>query len=87
MGKLGRGELSPQELTSFQDAISSFVASQKDLPSVDPDVVSQFLSQHVEGSPPVQEAAVSLSQSMFFYSAPTVISVKFLFVISMHSQS
>ena len=54
MGKLGRGALSPQELASFQDSISSMAASQKDIAvnndSLDADAVLQLLSQHVDES-------------------------------------
>lgn len=50
MGKLGRESLSPQELASFQDSISSLATSRKDLAvdnSLDGDAVLQLLSQHV----------------------------------------
>ena len=55
MGKLGREALSPQELASFQDSICSLAAaSQKGLAaaddSLDADVMSQLLSQHVQGT-------------------------------------
>lgn len=48
MGKLGREALSPQELASFQDSISSFAASQKNVAvdiSSDANALLQLLSQ------------------------------------------
>lgn len=54
MGKLGREALSPKELASFQDSISSIAASQKDAAlkndSLDADAVLQLLSQQVDES-------------------------------------
>ena len=54
MGKLGREVLSPKELASFQDSISSIAASQKDAAlnndSLDADAVLQLLSQQVDES-------------------------------------
>ena len=54
MGKLGREALSPKELASFQDSISSITASQKDAAlnndSLDADAVLQLLSQQVDES-------------------------------------
>ena len=68
MGKLGRGALSPQELASFQDSICSLAAaSQKGLgaddDSLDADVMSQLLSQHVQGTLG-EGAAAQSSQGM-----------------------
>lgn len=66
VGKLGREALSPQELASFQDSISSMATCQKDLiaeDSLDSDTVSQLLSQHVQGILGEGNAAES-SQSM-----------------------
>lgn len=53
MGKLGRESLSPQELASFQDSISSLAASQKDLAgdiSSDANALLQLLSQQIDDS-------------------------------------
>lgn len=53
MGKLGREALSPQELASFQDSISSFAASQKDRAgdiSSDANALLQLLSQTADDS-------------------------------------
>ena len=54
MGKLGREALSPKELASFQDSISSIAASQKDAAlnndSLDADAVLQLLSQQADES-------------------------------------
>jgi len=53
MGKLGREALSPQELTSFQDSISSLAASQRDIAgdlSSDANALLQLLSQTADDS-------------------------------------
>lgn len=53
MGKLGREALSPQELASFQDSISSLAASQKDIAgdiSSDANALFQLLSQAADDS-------------------------------------
>lgn len=53
MGKLGREALSPQELASFQDYISSLTASQKDIVgdiSSDANALLQLLSQTADDS-------------------------------------
>lgn len=53
VGKLGREAMSPQELASFQDSISSMAASQKDKVgdvSLDADALLQLLSQQVDES-------------------------------------
>lgn len=53
MGKLGREALSPQELASFQDSISSLAASQKDVAgdiSSDANALFQLLSQAADDS-------------------------------------
>ena len=53
MGKLGREAMSPQELASFQDSISSMAASQKDKAgdiSLDANALLQLLSQQVDDS-------------------------------------
>ena len=53
IGKLGREALSPQELTSFQDSISSLAASQKDVAgdiSSDANALLQLLSQTADAS-------------------------------------
>ena len=68
MGKLGRQALSPQELASFQDSICTLAAaSQKgmaaDDDSLDADVMSQLLSQHVQGTLG-EGAAAQSSQGM-----------------------
>ena len=68
MGKLGREALSPQELASFQDSICTLAAaSQKgmaaDDDSLDADVMSQLLSQHVQGTLG-EGAAAQSSQGM-----------------------
>ena len=66
MGKLGQEALSPQELASLQDSISSFAASQQGLvadDSLNVDAMSQLLSQHVQGMLGEGSAAQS-SQSM-----------------------
>ena len=62
MGKLGQEALSPQELASFQDSISSLAASQQGLVAND-SLVSQLLSQHVQGMLG-GGSAVQSSQSM-----------------------
>ena len=65
MGKLGREALSPKELASFQDSISSIAASQEDAAlnndSLDADAVLQLLSQQVDES----VAAVESSQGNY----------------------
>jgi len=53
MGKLGREALSPQELASFQDSISSLAASQNDIAgdiSSDANALFQLLSQAADDS-------------------------------------
>lgn len=53
MGKLGREALSPQELASFQDSISSLAASQKDVAgdiSSDANALFQLLSEAADDS-------------------------------------
>ena len=60
MGKLGREALSPQELASFQDSICSLAAADD---SLDADVMSQLLSQHVQGTLG-EGAAAQSSQGM-----------------------
>ena len=61
MGKLGREALSPKELASFQDSISSIAASQKDAAlnndSLDADAVLQLLSQQADESVAAAESS------------------------------
>ena len=61
MGKLGREALSPKELASFQDSISSIAVSQKDAAlnndSLDADAVLQLLSQQVDESVTAAESS------------------------------
>ena len=61
MGKLGQEALSPKELASFQDSISSIAASQKDAAlnndSLDADAALQLLSQQVDESVTAAESS------------------------------
>ena len=61
IGKLGREALSPKELASFQDSISSMAVTQKDAAfnndSLDAGAVLQLLSQHVDESVTAAESS------------------------------
>ena len=72
MGKLGREALSPQELTSFQDSISSLAASQKDIAgdiSSDANALLQLLSQTADDS------VVQSSQGIRHYILVSMVSL------------